>query len=112
MLKGSLTSEVQVYLGPTHGGAPSSVDYTAVINGERHTLYLRATGDGSYETSACAGSHVGAQTADEEKALGTGTLVAAASADALPPALVAVIVTLIGLALVAIALGMRRGAAR
>ncbi len=112
VLKGTLTTEVQVYLGPSRGGPPTSVDYTAVINGERHTLYLRATGDGSYETSACSGSHVGAQTAEEEKVLGTGTLVAAASADALPPALVAAIVTLIGLALVAIAIGMRRGAAR
>jgi hypothetical protein len=112
VFKGSLTSEVQVYLGPSHGGPPTSVDYTAVINGERHTLYLRATTDGSYETSACAGSHAGGQTADEEKVLGTGTLVAAASADAIPPALVAALVTLIGLALIAIALGMRRGAAR
>jgi hypothetical protein len=112
VLKGSLTSEVQVYLGPSRGGPPTSVDYTAVVSGERHTMYLRATSDGSYETNACAGSHVGAQTADEEKVLGTGTLVAAASTDALPPALVAAIVTLIGLALVAIAIGMRRGAAR
>jgi hypothetical protein len=112
VLKGSLTTEVEVYLGPSRGGPPTSVDYTAVINGERHTLYLRATTDGSYETSACTGSHVGAQTADEEKVVGTGTLVAAASADAMAPALVAAIVTLIGLAVVAIGIGVRRGATR
>jgi hypothetical protein len=43
VLKGTLTSEIQVYLGPTHGGAITSVDYTAVVRGEHHTLYLRAT---------------------------------------------------------------------
>ncbi len=79
VLKGSLSREVQVYLGPTHGGAITSVDYSAVTRGERQTLYLRAVDDGSYETNACSGSHAGGTTADEEKALGKGTLVAAAS---------------------------------
>jgi hypothetical protein len=113
VLKGTLTREVQVYLGPSHGGAVTSVDYTAVVRGERHTLYLRAASDGSYETSACAGSHAGAQTADEEKALGAGTLVAAASDDAgAPPALIAALVVLVALALIAIAFGIRRRRAR
>ena len=109
VLKGTLTREVQVYLGPTHGGAISSVDYTAVIRGERHTLYLRATTDGSYETSACTGSHAGAQTSDEEKVLGAGTLVAAASETSPSPAIAAAILTLSVLAVIAIALGIRRG---
>ena len=108
VLKGTLTNEVQVYLGPSHGGAITSVDYTAVVRGERHTLYLRATSDGSYETSSCTGSHVGAQTADEEKALGAGTLVAAASEETASPALIAALATLVVLALLAIAFGMRR----
>ena len=109
VLKGTLTHEVQVYLGPTHGGAPSSVDYTAVVRGERHTLYLRAAGDGSYETSACSGSHAGAQTPDEEKVLGAGTLIAAVSESSPSPAIAAAILTLGVLAVVAIALGIRRG---
>jgi len=109
VLKGTLTSEVQVYLGPTHGGAITSVDYTAVVRGERHTLYLRATSDGSYETNACAGSHEGAQTAEEEGVMGTGTLVAAASETSPSPVIAATILTLGVLALVAIAIGNRRG---
>jgi len=108
VLKGTLTKEIQVYLGPTHGGAPTSVDYTAVSSGERHTLYLRATSDGSYETSSCSGSHPGAQTADEEKILGTGTLVAAVSEQATSPLLIAALATVVALAAIAIALGMRR----
>lgn len=108
VLKGTLTKEIQVYLGPSHGGAITSVDYTAVVRGERHTLYLRATTDGSYETSSCAGSHQGAQTADEEKILGSGTLVAAASDTTTSPLLIAALATIIGLAAIAIALGMRR----
>ena len=92
VLKGTFTNEVQVYLGPTHGGAISSVDYTAVVRGERHTLYLRDAGDGSFETSACSGSHTGEPTADEEKLLGTGTLVAGATDPALSPLTIAAIV--------------------
>lgn len=91
VLKGNLTNEVQVYLGPTHGGAISSVDYTAVVRGERHTLYLRDAGDGSFETSACSGSHRGEQTPDEERLLGPGTLVAGATDPALSPLTVAAI---------------------
>ena len=112
VLKGTLTKEIQVYLGPTHGGAITSVDYTAVIKGERHTLYLRATSDGSYETSVCTGSHQGAATADEEKILGTGTLVAAASDATISPVLIAALATIGVLALVAVALGMRRARRR
>lgn len=113
VLKGALTREVQVYLGPSHGGAVTSVDYTAVVRGERHTLYLRATDDGSYETSACAGSHGGGPTADEEKAFGAGTLVAAVSEDAgPPPVLVGAVAALVALAAVAVAFGLRRRTAR
>jgi hypothetical protein len=72
-LKGALPSEVEVYLGPSRGGAISSVDYTAVIRGEAHTLYLRSAGNGSWETNACSGSHVGAPSADESLFFGTGT---------------------------------------
>jgi len=72
-LKGTLPGEVQVYLGPTKGGAITSVDYSAVIRGEGHTLYLRGAGNGAWLTDACAGSHVGAPTAEEASFFGTGT---------------------------------------
>ena len=73
-LKGTLPGEVEVYLGPSRGGAISSVDYTAVvIRGEAHTLYLRSAGSGAWETNACSGSHVGAPTADETAFFGTGS---------------------------------------
>ena len=73
-LKGSLPGEVEVYLGPTKGGAITSVDYSAVIRGEAHTLYLRAAGNGAWQTDACSGSHVGAPAADEASFFGTGTV--------------------------------------
>ena len=110
VLKGTLTREVQVYLGPSRGGAITSVDYSAVVRGERHTLYLRDAGDGSYETNACSGSHVGEPTADEGKLLGAGTLVAAASEDALSPATlaaIAVVIALAALAIIRVVLGRR-----
>jgi hypothetical protein len=66
-LKGSLPGEVEVYLGPTRGGAITSVDYSAVIRGEGHTLYLKAAGNGAWQTDACSGSHVGAPTAEERR---------------------------------------------
>src|SRR5688500_13898251 len=72
-LKGTLPGEVEVYLGPSRGGAISSVDYTAVVPGEAHTLYLRSAGNGAWETNACSGSHVGAPTAEETALFGTGT---------------------------------------
>ena len=110
VLKGALNAaEIQVYLGPTHGGAPTSVDYTAVVRAEMHTLYLRATSDGSYETSACAGSHPGAPTPDESNVFGPGTLVAAANDTSTRSAIAAALVTVIVLALIAIALSVRRG---
>lgn len=102
LLKGALTKEVQVYLGPSHGGGVTSVDYTAVVRGERHTLYLRDAGDGSYETSGCSGSHVGEPTADEEKLLGAGTLVAGATDPALSPVTVAAIALVVAIAAVAV----------
>jgi len=72
-LKGTLPGEVEVYLGPTKGGAITSVDYSAVIRGEAHTLYLRAAGSGAWQTDACSGSHAGAPTAEEASFFGTGT---------------------------------------
>jgi hypothetical protein len=72
-LKGTLPGEVEVYLGPTKGGAITSVDYSAVIRGEGHTLYLRASENGAWQTDACSGSHVGAPTAEEASFFGTGT---------------------------------------
>ena len=72
-LKGTFVGEVEVYLGPTKGGAITSVDYSAVIRGEAHTLYLKAAGNGAWQTDACTGSHVGAPTAEEASFFGTGT---------------------------------------
>jgi hypothetical protein len=72
-LKGTLPGEVEVYLGPSRGGAVTSVDYTAVVRGEAHTLYLRSAGNGSWETNACSGSHVGGPTPEENALFGTGT---------------------------------------
>jgi hypothetical protein len=72
-LKGTLPGEVEVYLGPSRGGAISSVDYTAVVRGEAHTLYLRSAGNGAWETNACTGSHVGAPLPEENTLFGTGT---------------------------------------
>jgi preprotein translocase subunit Sec61beta len=108
VLKGTLAHEVQVYLGPTRGGAVTSVDYTAVGRGELHTLYLRAVDDGSYETNACSGSHAGAPTANEEKLLGAGTVVAATSDDRLSPAAAVAIGALVALVAVAVSLAVRR----
>ena len=110
VLKGTLTREVQVYLGPSRGGAITSVDYGAVVRGERHTLYLRDAGDGAYETNACSGSHVGEPTGDEAKLLGAGTLVAAASEDAVPPATlaaIAIVVAIAAFAIIRVFLGKR-----
>lgn len=72
-LKGSLPGEVEVYLGPTRGGAVTSVDYQAVVRGEAHTLYLRSAGNGAWQTDACSGSHVGAPLVEENAFFGTGT---------------------------------------
>jgi hypothetical protein len=111
LLKGTLTKEVQVYLGPTHGGnGVTSVDYTAVVRGERHTLYLRDAGDGSYETNACSGSHPGEPTADEEKLLGPGTAIDVPSEAALSPvtiAAIALVVAIAALAIIRVFLGRR-----
>jgi hypothetical protein len=72
-LKGTLPGEVEVYLGPSRGGAVTSVDYTAVVRGEAHTLYLRSAGNGSWETNACSGSHIGAPLPEETGLFGGGT---------------------------------------
>jgi len=72
-LRGTLPGEVEVYLGPSKGGAVTSVDYEAVRRGEAHTLYLRSAGNGSWQTDACSGSHVGAPTVEETSLLGTGS---------------------------------------
>ena len=72
-LKGTLPGEVEVYLGPTKGGAVTSVDYSAVIRGEAHTLYLKTAGNGAWQTDSCSGSHVGAPAAEEASFFGAGT---------------------------------------
>lgn len=72
-LKGTLPGEVEVFLGPTKGGAITSVDYEAVQRGQGHTLYLRSAGDGAWQTDACSGSHVGLPTTEESTFFGTGT---------------------------------------
>ena len=100
-LKGSLPGEVEVYLGPSRGGAVSSVDYTAVVRGEAHTLYLRSAGNGAWETNACSGSHVGVPTPDENTFFGTGTSAPpAAPMNSMPFVLGAVAVAVIALATV------------
>jgi hypothetical protein len=73
-LKGTLPGEVEVSLGPTKGGAITSVDYAATRRGEAHTLYLRSAGNGSWQTDACSGSHVGAPSAEETSFFGTGSV--------------------------------------
>jgi hypothetical protein len=72
-LRGTLPGEVEVYLGPTKGGAVTSVDYEAVQRGEAHTLYLRSAGAGAWQTDACSGSHVGAPTSEETSFFGPGS---------------------------------------
>lgn len=98
-LKGTLPAEVVVYLGPTKGGAITSVDYEAVIRGEAHTLYLRAAGNGTWLTDACSGSHVGAPTSGETSFFGTGTAAPPSTPkDNTPLALGAVVIAAIALA--------------
>jgi hypothetical protein len=75
LLKGTLPGEIQVYLGPTKGGAITSVDYEAVTRGQGHTLYLRAAGDGNWQTDACSGSHAGQPSFGEVAFFGAGTVV-------------------------------------
>ncbi len=82
VLKGTLTTSVEVFFGPTHGGPQTSVDYAGAPP-EAHTLYLRRTDD-SYETDACSGSHSGPPTADEERMLGRGAEVVATDAGTRP----------------------------
>ncbi|MDP9253215.1 MAG: hypothetical protein M3O80_09435 [Chloroflexota bacterium] len=72
-LKGTLPGEVEVRLGPSNGGAVTSVDYQAATRGEAHTLYLRSAGNGAWQTDACSGSHAGAPTTEESALFGTGT---------------------------------------
>jgi hypothetical protein len=71
-LKGALPGEVEVSLGPSNGGAVTSVDYQAASRGEAHTLYLRPAGNNGWQTDVCSGSHPGAPTADETSFFGTG----------------------------------------
>lgn len=98
-LKGALPGEVEVYLGPTKGGAVTSVDYEAALRGQAHTLYLRSAGDGAWQTDACSGSHVGAPTSEETAFFGTGTSAPpAAPKDNTPLALGAVAIAAIALA--------------
>jgi hypothetical protein len=109
-LKGTLPGEVEVFLGPSRGGAVTSVDYTAVVTGEAHTLYLRSAGNGAWETNACSGSHAGAPTAEETAFFGTGS----AAPPAAPKDNTLLVLGAIGLAalvIAAILLLARRGQA-
>jgi len=72
-LKGTFPGEVEVYLGPSKGGAVTSVDYQAALRDEAHTLYLRAAGNNTWQTDACSGSHAGAPTTEESAFFGAGT---------------------------------------
>lgn len=103
-LKGTLPGEVEVYLGPTKGGAITSVDYEAVRRGEAHTLYLRSAGSGAWQTDACSGSHAGAPTTEESGLFGAGTAAPpSAPRDNTPLALGAVAIAVIALAAAIIA---------
>lgn len=98
-LKGTLSGEVEVFLGPTKGGPISSVDYDAVVRGEAHTLYLRSAGNGAWQTDLCSGSHVGAPTPEETAYFGTGSSAPpAAPRDDMPLVLGAVAIAAIALA--------------
>ena len=101
-LKGTLPGEVEVFLGPTKGGAITSVDYEAVIRGEAHTLYLRSAGNGSWQTDICSGSHTGAPTPEEAAFFGTGTSAppTAPRDNTLPLALGAAVIAAVALAAV------------
>ena len=105
-LKGTLPGEVEVYLGPAKGGAITSVDYSAVIRGEAHTLYLRASDNGAWQTDACSGSHVGVPIAEEASFFGAGTAAPpAAPKDNTPLALGALVIAAIALAGAVVARG-------
>ena len=98
-LKGTLTGEVQVYLGPTKGGAITSVDYEAARRGEAQTLYLRSAGDGSWQTDACSGSHAGEPNTEETSFFGAGSAAPpSAPKDNTPLAFVTVAIALMALA--------------
>jgi len=98
-LKGTLAGEVEVYLGPTKGGAITSVDYEAARRGEAHTLYLRSAGNGSWQTDSCSGSHVGAPDPEETSFFGAGSAApASAPKDNTPLAVVAVAIAMLALA--------------
>jgi hypothetical protein len=75
ILKGTLSGEIEVFLGPTKGGPITSVDYEAVTAGQGHTLYLRSAGGGSWQTDACSGSHPGQPFITELSYIGSGTVV-------------------------------------
>ena len=105
-LKGTLRGEVEVFLGPTKGGPITSVDYEAVVRGggdraPTHTLYLRAAGNGAWQTDACSGSHVGAPTQEEIAYFGTGTSAPpAAPVNNLPFVIAAVAIAVIAITMV------------
>lgn len=103
VFKGALDGDVEVFFGPTHGGAVTSVDYAGAPP-QTHTLYLRRV-DGGYETTACDGSHEGAPTAQEAAALGAGAAVGTA---AQPSPLAPLVVAGLGGAAILVLLRVRR----
>ena len=118
VLKGSVAARIGAALGPGAGeqGGPvaTSVDYQAQ-SGTDHTLYLRRTQSG-YETDACAGSHPGAPTAQEERVLGSGGPPQPAPAGGAAPSpdagVVAALVALLALAAAAAAVVYARRTTR
>lgn len=88
VLKGSATSTMTVWLGPSRGGSggttvATSVDYSATA-GVAHVLYLIRGSDGQLETNDCVGSHEGAPTVEEQTFFGAGTPPTAGGATAAP----------------------------
>jgi len=105
LLKGTLGGDVEVFFGPTHGGAITSVDYAGAPP-QAHTLYLRLV-EGAYETNACSGSHDGAPTDAETAAMGAGVIVAAATDDVPRPLVATLVVAALVAAGLAVAVTIR-----
>ena len=70
---GASAITVQIGPGPRGFGAATSVDYRAEPGD--HLLYLQRQGS-DYTTNDCSGSHPGPATADEQRLLAAGTVIA------------------------------------
>ena len=103
VLKGDVHTPLRVFVGPSRGAGATSVDYAATV-GSEHVLYLTRGSDGALETNACAGSHAGALTGEEQSVFGPGV---APSQDSDTASVAWVAVALAILALVAFTVGGR-----